>query len=205
MSYPIDIEVRTPRRFERVQLALRLAVAVALGFLGIEGGWVWSALYVLVPVIIAALVAARGADQFASTVRPVVVRALGWIVAFQAYMALVTDRLPSWAEAADARVVVRATTSPSIGSALLRLVLSIPSWIVMAVLAVVGCFLWVVSALAILFTETQPAALISYQRGLLRWQARLLAYHASLADQYPPFSFDTDAAPTPTSPEGEGR
>jgi hypothetical protein len=28
---------------------------------------------------------------------------------------------------------------------------------------------------------------------VLRWETRLVAYHASLVDEYPPFAFDTEA------------
>jgi hypothetical protein len=34
-------------------------------------------------------------------------------------------------------------------------------------------------------------SILSFQRGVLRWQARLVAYHASLVEEYPPFSFET--------------
>jgi hypothetical protein len=32
------------------------------------------------------------------------------------------------------------------------------------------------------------------QRGVLHWQARLAGDHASLVDEYPPFSFEADPA-----------
>ena len=49
----------------------------------------------------------------------------------------------------------------------------------------------------ILVRETYPAALYDFQRGVLRWQARLLAYHASLVDEYPPLAFYTGPEPAP--------
>ena len=43
----------------------------------------------------------------------------------------------------------------------------------------------------ILIRKDYPDRLYSFQPGSLRWGARLLAYHASLVDEYPPFALDT--------------
>jgi hypothetical protein len=51
--------------------------------------------------------------------------------------------------------------------------------------------LWVIAAIAVLLGVAIPRAILGYQRGVLRWQARLVAYHASLVDDYPPFVLDT--------------
>jgi hypothetical protein len=50
---------------------------------------------------------------------------------------------------------------------------------------------WLVGAVMILLTEHYPDALHDFQCGVVRWQARLFAYVASLVEAYPPFSFDT--------------
>ena len=46
--------------------------------------------------------------------------------------------------------------------------------------------------LTVLFTERIPPSILAFQRGVLRWNARLVAYHASLVEEYPPFALDTD-------------
>ncbi|MFQ5473211.1 MAG: DUF4389 domain-containing protein, partial [Dehalococcoidia bacterium] len=51
-----------------------------------------------------------------------------------------------------------------------------------------------------------PEGLYNFNLGVMRWEARLLAYHSSLVDPYPPFSLDTGqegagAAPTALGPE----
>ncbi len=43
----------------------------------------------------------------------------------------------------------------------------------------------------ILIRKDYPDRLYNLQRGSLRWGARLLAYHASLAHEHPPFAPDT--------------
>ena len=42
----------------------------------------------------------------------------------------------------------------------------------------------------VLIQESYPEGLYDFQCGVVRWQARLLVYHASLVDGYPPFAFD---------------
>jgi hypothetical protein len=50
---------------------------------------------------------------------------------------------------------------------------------------------WVIAAIWVLIAETYPESLYGFQRGIVRWTARLLAYLASLVDTYPPFSLET--------------
>jgi hypothetical protein len=44
-----------------------------------------------------------------------------------------------------------------------------------------------------------PASILSFQTGYLPWSARLLAYHASFVEEYPPFSFGERATSTPAA------
>jgi hypothetical protein len=37
-----------------------------------------------------------------------------------------------------------------------------------------------------------PRSILAFQRGAQRWQARLVACHASFVVDYPPWSFDTE-------------
>jgi hypothetical protein len=192
--HPVDIETTSPASFDRLQLALRLAIALALAAVGFESGWFGCALYLILPAVAAAMISGNGADGFERDVRPSMLRALGWLIAFVAYMALVTDRFPRAPSSPATRLVVAEVGRPTVGSALLRLLTSLPSALVVSLLGIVGCWLWIVSVVCVLVAERQPGVCLRYQRGLLRWQARLLAYHASLVDAYPPFSFDTGAS-----------
>jgi hypothetical protein len=81
-----------------------------------------------------------------------------------------------------------------VGSALLRILYAIPSLIVLALLGIAGAIVWVVSLVLILVSETYPESFWRFLHGLVGWEARLLAYLASLVDAYPPFSLETRAA-----------
>jgi len=54
--------------------------------------------------------------------------------------------------------------------------------------------LWIIAAIMVLIQENYPDSIYNFQRGVMRWEARLLVYHASLVDQYPPFALDTGPA-----------
>jgi hypothetical protein len=97
------------------------------------------------------------------------------------------------------RFAVERSGSPTVGSALLRIVLAIPSVIVLAVLALLGSIVWVIAVVLVLVTENYPDGLWRFLLGLVRWEAWLLAYLASLTDEYPPFTLETDTA-SPAAP-----
>jgi hypothetical protein len=192
MTYPVQLDVTSPPRFDRIQLLLRLAIAVALGWIGVSAGWLRCGLFLALPVIAAIIVSTRGARAYVDDIGPRLWRAIGWLLAFSAYMMLLVDRFPL-GETPDVRIELRLTGQPTTGGALLRLILSIPSGLVLSVLGCVSFVVFVVGVVTILVQDTVPAGILTFQRGVLRWQARLLAYHASLVDEYPPFSFEDEA------------
>lgn len=193
MSYPVQIETTSPLRFDRVQLALRLVIAIALGWVGISMGWLGCALFLALPVIAAVAISTRGAQAYLADTGPKVWRVVSWLLAFSAYMLLLTDRFPA-GEPTGMQVQIRPDGHPTTGSALLRLITSLPSGLVLAILGFVSSVLFVVGAVMILIDRQVPAGILGFQRGVLRWQARLAGYHASLVDEYPPFSLEADPA-----------
>jgi hypothetical protein len=48
----------------------------------------------------------------------------------------------------------------------------------------------VIAFFSILFTERWPTGLMAMQMGVLRWQARAVAYAGFFVTRYPPFEFD---------------
>ena len=74
---------------------------------------------------------------------------------------------------------------------MLRILYAIPSLIVLAVLSFVGAIVWVSSVVLVLAGEPYPESLLRFLLGLVRWEASLLAYLASLVDEYPPFTLET--------------
>ena len=63
-----------------------------------------------------------------------------------------------------------------------------------ALLVVIG---WIGHPVGLLWLGLPVAAAVL--RGIVRWEARLLAYHASLTDCYPPFTLETGSV-SPAAP-----
>ncbi|WP_437968761.1 DUF4389 domain-containing protein [Sorangium sp. So ce260] len=190
MSYPVTFTVTRPQKLDRVQLLVRVLLLAALSLAGVTAGFVMMLVYLALPAMASALVYQKGSVRFLAEDGPRLTRALAWLEAAFAYLFLLTDRLPLDRPAETARLDVDPTGAPTAKGALLRLFTSLPSVIVLALLFCVAYLAWLVSAVSILFTERVPAGVYDFQCGVLRWQARLFAYHASLVDQYPPFAFD---------------
>jgi len=195
-AYPVVFDVERPATFSRAHVVLRIMILVLASILtGGFSGW-FGVLYLLFPVLAAVFISQRGAARFLEEDGPRLTRWVGFVVALIAYVAALTDRLPGGGER-PVRFEVQRSGSPTVGSALLRLLYAIPSAIVVGVLGIVAAIAWVIASIAILVNETYPESLWRFQLGVVRWEARLFGYLASLVEPYPPFSFDTGpAAPT---------
>lgn len=191
-AYPVHYSVEHPPRFSRINLLIRVLAFVAIGVLGLSFGSVFLFAYLALPVIAASRLAGdRAPDAYLQQDGPRVVTALRWLAAICAWAGLTAERLPSRSPAETVTVEVDATphrtATPS--SAIWRVLAGLPSALVLAALGWVGMFVWVWAALSILFTERVGPGAFQYLVGLQRWSVRLLAYQASLVDEYPPFSF----------------
>jgi hypothetical protein len=191
-DYPVRIDPISPPRFDRIQLVLRVAIAVVLGWLGVQGGWLACVAFAILPLIAAVAISSVGSERYLRDVAPPLWRVLDWLLRLSAYMSLVVDRFPA-GDSSDILIELRCTGRPTIGSALARFATSIPSGLVLIALGCVGSVLWIVAAVIVAVGRPLPGAILGFQRGVLRWQGRLLAYHASLVAEYPPWSFDTEA------------
>jgi Domain of unknown function (DUF4389) len=89
-----------------------------------------------------------------------------------------------------------------VGSALLRVLYAIPSLIVLAILVFFGAIVWVIAVVFVLVKGRYPDGLWRFLHGIVRWEACLFAYLASLVESYPPFTLETDSA-TPATPGSE--
>ena len=202
-GYPVFFAVTRPEKFDRAQIALRILILIVFSFFGLTMGALFALLYILLPTIAAGMLSQRGPSRFLAEGSPRVVRGLRWVMSAYAYMALLTDRFPAFEPDDGVRFAIEPDASsvpgqrgePSVKTALFRLALSLPSALVLGILAIVSWFVWLGAALLIVIGESYPEALYDFQCGVLRWQARLLAYHASLVEVYPPFTFDAGAFP----------
>jgi uncharacterized membrane protein len=109
-----------------------------------------------------------------------------------AYMGLLTDRYPSTEEEQSVHLDL---DYPNVEQdlnrwmPLVKWLLAIPHYIVLAFLVVGAIFAILIAWFAILFTGRYPRALFDYVVGVGRWALRVQAYATLLiTDRYPPFS-----------------
>lgn len=188
MPAEIQIDLPYPTQLSRAHLLVRLLVAIVLGGLtkGI-GGWPGGILYLALPAIAAILISQHGPVRYLGSDGSKVVRVLDWILGFIAYMALLTDEFPT--KESRVRYDFVPSGSPTTASAVLRIFTSIPAAIVIALLGIVAGFLAFLQMVWVLFVGHYPRSWFDFQSGMVRIQARLYAYHASLTETYPTFSF----------------
>jgi uncharacterized protein DUF4389 len=186
MASAVAFDVDRPPVFQRAHVFLRVGVLVVIGWIGHPLGLLWLG----VPVVAAILVSQKGGQRYLEESGPTVSRALGWILAAVAYVALLTDSVPG-PERQGVRFHVDRSGSPTVGSALLRILYVIPNLIVFAIVAFAGAVVWTIAMVFVLVDEKYPEGLWRFLLGIVRWEAHLLAYLASLVDGYPPFTLET--------------
>jgi hypothetical protein len=186
-----ELDVERPPAFQRAHVFLRIALLILIGWIGHPLGLLWLG----IPVVAAVLVSQKGGQRYLEEDGPTVVRVLNWLLDLLAYLALLTDRLPG-GEGHSVRFEVERSGSPTVASALLRILYAIPSLIVLAILLFFGAVAWVIAVVCVLVSQRYPEGLWRFLLGVVRWEARLFAYLASLVDRYPPFRL----AASPVSP-----
>lgn len=191
-NYPVIFDPVRPERFDRAQVLLRLVVLFIFSSIGSVG----SLLYFGFPVLAAIMISGKGGQRFMEEDAPRVAGWLHWIAAVGSYVSFLSDRFPTERPETAARLEVTPSGIPTVGTAVLRIITSIPSLLVFLLLGVISLFVWVVAAIWVLVLARYPDVLYGYQRAVVRWGARLLAYHASIVDRYPPFAIDTKAETT---------
>jgi hypothetical protein len=108
-----------------------------------------------------------------------------------AYLLLLTDAYPSTADHQSVRLDVDYPDTERLNRwlPLVKWLLAIPHYIVLAVLFICVGLVTIIAWFAILFTGTYPKGMFDFVVGVLRWATRVWAYAFLLVtDDYPPFS-----------------
>jgi hypothetical protein len=194
--YPVHFNAARPEHYSRVQLLLRLVVFVALGTLSVSFGTIFALVYIALPLYAAVRLASFGsAHAYVREDGPRVTKGLHWLASLFAWVGLVADRLPAREAHETVWLSVDETMpQPTPGTAIVRILTSLPSALVLMLLGWLGMFVWLWAALSVLVAERVGPRAFHYLVGLQRWSVRLLAYQACLVDIYPPFSF-SEASP----------
>ena len=196
MSYPASFDVQPPKEFDKAQVLLWVLIIFVISVFQINN-IIFGGTYLILPVLAAVLISQRGAEQYLAEAEDGPTKWLRYLMAFYSYMALATDTLPTKQPEEIVQLNVEPGGSPTVGSALLRLIFGIPHAIALAILGVVFVVVWVIAAISILASGGYPDWASAYIRGYLRWTARFFAYLASLVEEYPPFSLANGGEPAP--------
>jgi hypothetical protein len=109
-----------------------------------------------------------------------------------AYLLLLTDRYPSTVEPQSVHLDVdypEVERDLNRWLPLVKWLLAIPHYVVLAVLIILALLATVIAWFAILFTGRYPRGLFDFVVGVTRWGLRVWAYAFLLVtDRYPPFS-----------------
>jgi hypothetical protein len=117
-----------------------------------------------------------------------------WRVSFYSYSALGTDQYPPFTlreQSGDhARLDVEYPQSLSRSLVLVKWLLALPHFLILAVAGSVRGMLVFFAGLVLLFTGRYPQELFDLVMGINRWTYRVIAYAGLMTDVYPPFRFD---------------
>jgi hypothetical protein len=189
--------IHRPAFYRRRHVLVRLAVLAAitalaavlwfadLKFLSYTVGlsWIFGIGYLITPLIVAWKVWRKGPERYLREDGPWMQDKVRRTVALSAYLNALTDK-PS--EGVDVEIEMNARPTPL--SAALRLFATLPSLLVMGVVYVLAFLPWTVMIALIMLRRNYPQGFFDWLAAMARWQSRLLAYHASLIDEYPPLT-----------------
>ena len=203
-AYPVNLSVEYPDRpLDRLSTAFRIFVAIPIMIvLGAVSGTTWSYYSSSGTVHV---VAGAGGLLFLGPLLMILFRQkyprwwFDWNLELQrftnrvlVYVLLMDDRYPSTDQEQGLRLDYAYPDVPRELNRFLPLVkwlLAIPHFIVLAFLWIGVFFVVIVAWFAILFTGRYPRGIFDFVEGVVRWGQRVVAYAFTLVtDRYPPFS-----------------
>ena len=203
-TYPVNLSVEYPDRpLDRLSTAFRIFVAIPIMIvLGAVSGTTWSYYSSSGTVHV---VAGAGGLLFLGPLSMILFRQkyprwwFDWNLELQrftnrvlVYILLMDDRYPSTDQEQGLRLDYVYPDVPRELNRFLPLVkwlLVIPHFIVLAFLWIAVFFVVIVAWFAILFTGRYPRGMFDFVEGVVRWGQRVVAYAFTLVtDRYPPFS-----------------
>lgn len=184
-AYPARLEVDYPERLDRITTLLRLILIIPVVLLVSGMSYVGNNVVVL-PTLVTLLVR-RKYPRWWFEFNLEYTRFTGRV---NAYGALLTDRYPSLDEEQSVRIELDYPDAANLNRflPLIKWLLALPHYIVLALLMVASLLAEIVAWLAILVTEKYPRPLFNFVVSVQRYNLRVNAYAFLLVtDRYPPF------------------
>jgi hypothetical protein len=182
LAHPVQLDIEHPKQTARIHVLTRLALLAAFAALGCSG--IYWFLYLALPALAAIGVLRKSGARYLAEDAPRIVRVLRWFASAYGYLWLLTDVLPT-AEGGPVDLRIEVRGHPTAGSALLRLLFSLPALVLLALLSAAAGIVWLVGAVLVLVRERLPEWVADFLAFTLRFQFQLVAYHLSLVDAYP--------------------
>lgn len=188
MNFPVTFNIAKPQKFQRIQIALRFIIIFLLSLINTLF-YIYLALYLAIPLLASILLSQKGAEKYLQESNGNILKWISFLVGFNAYLGLLTDKFPIESNFDHFNLKITPGGKPTIGDPLLRILLALPHYIALIIVAIPLVVLYPLAAIFILATENYPDFFYSYLRGYVRWQTRVYFYLAAIVEEYPPFSF----------------
>ena len=180
-DYPARLDIEYPQSLDRISTLLRPLLAIPILFL-----MYFMPGFMALPVLIMLLVR-RKYPRWWFDFNLELTRLWNRV---NAYLNLMTDQYPSTDEEQTVKLELDYPDASQLSRwlPLVKWLLAIPHYIVLALLGILQTFAVLIAWLAIIFTGTYPRPLFTYMLNVERWLLRVEAYAFLLiTDRYPPF------------------